>query len=90
MARIVTVTAALALGLAAFSASEASARGFGGRGFGGFGHHHGFHHHHHHGFGHRFGWGPRYVAVVPAYVGTCRVKRYVDEDGDLLVRRICD
>ncbi|AWN39618.1 hypothetical protein [Methylobacterium durans] len=84
MGRLITLTAALALAAAALGASEASARGFGRGGFGhgGFGHHHGF--------GRGFGWGPRYVAIVPAYVRTCRVTRFIDADGDLVVRKICD
>jgi hypothetical protein len=83
------LAAALAVGAAALGATEASARGgfgggFGGRGFGGFGHHH------HGGWGGRFGWGPRFVGVVPAYYGACYVKRFINEDGDMVVRRICN
>ncbi|MDR7036668.1 hypothetical protein J2X36_001409 [Methylobacterium sp. BE186] len=84
------LAAALVIGVAAFGAGEASARGFGGGrgfgphgGFGGFGHHHG-------GFGHRWGWRTRVVGFVPAYVGACYVKRFIDEDGDMVVRKICD
>ncbi|MER2266578.1 hypothetical protein [Methylobacterium oxalidis] len=81
-----TLVAALALGGAAIAATPASA--------GGFHHHHGHHHHGHWGhghFGHRhWGWGgPRLVGFVPSYYGACRVKRFIDEDGDLVVRRRC-
>ncbi|GEP06268.1 sulfur globule protein precursor [Methylobacterium oxalidis] len=81
-----TLAAALVLGGAALAAAPASA--------GGFHHHHGHHHHGHWGhghFGHRhWGWGgPRLVGFMPAYYGACRVKRFIDEDGDLVVRRRC-
>ncbi|GJE34172.1 hypothetical protein LDDCCGHA_4379 [Methylobacterium oxalidis] len=97
MARSVRVlAAALVVGVAALGATEASARGFGGGGFGGrggFGHHGGFGgfgHHHHGGFGRHWGWGTRVVGFVPAYVGACYVKRFIDEDGDMVVRKICN
>ncbi|HEV7439553.1 MAG TPA: hypothetical protein VGN94_07995 [Methylobacterium sp.] len=94
------LAAALAVGAAALGATEASARGGfggfhgggfhgggfggGGRGFGGFGHHH------HGGWGRQFGWGPRFVGVVPAYYGACTVRRFINEDGDMVVRKMCD
>ena len=97
MARSVRMmAAAFVLGAAVLGATEASARGgfgggFGGHG-GGFGHHGGFGggFGHHGGFGHRFGWGPRVVGFVPAYIGACYVKRFIDEDGDMVVRKICN
>lgn len=93
MARSIRLmTAALALGVAALGATEASARGgFGGGhggghgggrgGFGGgFRHHGGFHHHR--------GWGPRFIGY--GGFSSCYVKRFIDEDGDVIVRKICD
>ncbi|WP_336489140.1 hypothetical protein [Methylobacterium nigriterrae] len=84
------LVAAAALGAAGLCASEASAKGGFGGGFGGFGHHHHHGHWGHGPWGRGFGWGgPRLVGFVSAYYGACRVRRYIDEDGDLIVRRAC-
>ncbi|WP_336487089.1 hypothetical protein [Methylobacterium nigriterrae] len=91
MIRSVRVMAALvAVGVAALGATEASARGGFGGGHGGFGGGFGRGFGHHGGWGRHYGWGPRFVGVVPAYYGTCYVKRFINEDGDLVVRKICE
>ena len=103
MTRFTLRTTALALALAASAVgvNQASAMPLGGPHFphGGFGHgpfgHHGFGHgpfgpvgfgwgHPGWGRGPGWGWGGR-----PIVYGGCFVKRFVDDDGDLVVRRVC-
>jgi hypothetical protein len=84
------VAAALAVGVLASSsiivpaAAQAHGFGFGGHGHGfGFGHGHGFGH----GFGH---WrGPVFGIYGGDYDGGCVIRRYVDEDGDEVIRKLC-
>ncbi|GLS47080.1 hypothetical protein [Methylobacterium brachythecii] len=89
--RVFAAVSVLALG--AVVSTGASAKGFGGGHFGGgFGHGHGhFGGGHWGGHGHR-GWGGGWggVSYAPVYYGGCRVRRFVDVYGDLVVRRICD
>ena len=82
--------AATALG----SSSQASAGGFGGShmGFGiGFGHGygHGFGWRPGYGWGHGYGWGPGF-GYGGDYGDECFIKRFVTDDGDIVVRRVCD
>ena len=73
-----------ALAVAAFGATKASADGFGWVGSDlriGWGH--GFFH------GPRFGWGVSGLGYGHPYYGGCVLKRFVDTDGDIVVRRVC-
>jgi hypothetical protein len=84
------VAATLAVGVLASSSivatTPAQAHGFG---FGGHGH--GFGWGHGHGFGHGFGrWrGPVFGIYGGDYDGGCVIRRYVDEDGDEIIRKLC-
>ncbi|MCW2286788.1 hypothetical protein M2323_004570 [Rhodoblastus acidophilus] len=53
-------------------------------GHGGWGHHGGWHHG---GWGHRWGYGPRFV--YGGVYGGCFLKRYVNDWGEIVVRRVC-
>lgn len=101
-ARKIAIAAFAALGLAALSASPASARWHGGGHFGGF--HHGFHHfggfhhgfHHRHFFGPRFGFAigaPYYAYPAYAYDPDCFVRRrvFINRFGARVIRwvRVC-
>jgi hypothetical protein len=85
------IAATLAVG--AFTATSiatttsAQAHGFGIHFGGGFGHGFGWGHH----WGHRFGWGGPYFGGYGGddYEGGCVIRRFVDEDGDVVVRKVC-
>jgi hypothetical protein len=68
--------------LGTFGATAASAHGHGHFGHGHFGHGHGHWEHDH---GHFGPWG--HAAVY--YGGYCHTRRWVDEFGDVVVRRVC-
>ncbi len=80
-----------ALGAATLTASEASAKGFhGGGGWGhhggGWGHGHGGHFHGGYGF-RRVGF---YAPVVYGGYGYgCRVRKFITEDGDVIIKKRC-
>ena len=84
--KISTALTALVLGSALAMSGVASAPALAG----------GFHHHgggwgHHGGgwgWGRGYGWGFRYIGY-PGYYGGCYLKRYVDYDGEIIVRRVC-
>ncbi|OHV05101.1 hypothetical protein BK022_27360 [Methylorubrum extorquens] len=69
--------------LSTFGATAASAHGHG-HGHGHFGHGHG-HWGHGHGHGHFGPWGHATVY----YGGHCHTRRWVDDFGDVVVRRVC-
>ena len=83
------------LGSATLVSGDASAKGMGGMHGGGKFHGGGFHGggKFHGGFGRWHGglrvglYAPAYVGV--SYVGGCVVRQVIDEDGDILLRRIC-
>ena len=76
---------ALVLGTAAaVAAGPAMAKGGGGHGGG-----HGGGWGHGHGWGHGYGWGYGIGGYAPAYVSNCYPKRYVGEDGEVIVRQVC-
>lgn len=82
---------AVALAATLFGASEASA--FGGPHMGiGFGFGHGWGHGwgwgHGGGWGYGHGWGPGF-GYGGGYGGDCFLKRFVTDDGDIVVRRVC-
>lgn len=69
-----------ALSAISFSATPAAAFGHGHGGFGpGLGHGHWGHH----------GWGFGWPWFAGGYYGGCYLKRFVDEDGDIVVRKVC-
>ncbi|GGC91824.1 hypothetical protein [Chelatococcus reniformis] len=92
--RKLVIAAGLGLVATSLSLAPTSASAFGGHG-GGFGKggfskgHFGGGHFGSHGprwgGGFRYAYGPRYVA----YGYACVVKRFIDEDGDIVVRRRC-
>lgn len=86
--------AALALSAALAGAALGPAPALAMAGHGGFGHHgHGGHWGHGRWgdgrWGHRHGRAGFYAAAYPAYYGGCVVRRFIDADGDLIVRRRC-
>ena len=90
-AAIVALALSAALGGTMLAPATASAKGW----HGGFKHHGGHWGHGHWGHGHwgYGGWGYRrvgfYAAGYPADYGGCVVRRFIDVDGDLVVRRRC-
>jgi hypothetical protein len=77
-----------ALGASTLAPSEASAKGFHGGGF----HGGGWKHHGHFHGGFHGGWGVRrvgfYAPVVYGGYG-CTVRKFIDEDGDVIIRKRC-
>ena len=87
-AAIVALALSAALGGTMLAPATASAKGW----HGGFKHHGGHWGHGHWGhgrWGHRHGRVGFYAAAYPAYYGGCVVRRFVNVDGDLVVRRRC-
>jgi hypothetical protein len=84
------VALALATG-AAVSVTPAAAFGFGGGfgGHGGFGGFHGGFGGFHGGWGHHGGWGWAGYGGYGGYYGSCVLKRYVDDYGEVIVSKVC-
>jgi hypothetical protein len=88
VAAMLAVGALTATSIATTAPAEAHGFGFG-HGFGG-GHGFGWGHGFGHGFGHRHGWGgPVFGVYGGDYFADCSIRRYVNEDGDVIVRKVC-